>query len=114
MRQRILTIIVNNTDDLIMAKKPTKAESEHMGKVAAMGCIVCCNLSFGETPATIHHIGNGTMAKRASNYEVIPLCHFHHQGGNNGEAVHSGRKSFEKNFGTEKELLSQTLRWLNL
>ena len=97
-----------------MAKAATKAERDHMGKVASMGCIVCCNLGLGETPATIHHIGNGTMAKRASNYEVIPLCHFHHQGGNNGEAVHSGRKSFEDNFGTEQELLEQVNRWLSL
>ena len=92
----------------------TKAEKEHMSRVAGMGCIVCVNLGHGETPATIHHIGNGTMAKRASNYEVIPLCHFHHQGGNCGEAVHAGRKSFEANFGTEQELLEQTNMWLSL
>ncbi len=97
-----------------MAKTATKKEKEHMSRVAEMGCIVCVNLGLGETPATIHHIGNGTMAKRASNYEVIPLCHFHHQGGNIGEAVHSGRKSFETNFGTERELLEQTNMWLNL
>ena len=92
----------------------TKKEKEHLGKVASLGCIVCCNLGLGETPAEIHHIGNGTMSKRASNYEAIPLCHFHHLGGNIGEAVHSGRKSFEKNFGTEQELLNQTMRWLNV
>lgn len=34
--------------------------------------------------------------------------------GNCGEAVHAGRKSFEANFGTEQELLRQTLEWLNL
>lgn len=97
-----------------MAKSATKAEREHMGRVAEMGCIVCVNLGHGETPATIHHIGNGTMAKRASNYEVIPLCHEHHQGGNIGIAVHSGRKSFEANFGTEQELLNQVMEWLNV
>lgn len=92
----------------------TKAEKEHMSKVAEMGCIVCVNLGLGETPAEIHHIGNGTMAKRAPNLDVIPLCFRHHRGGNNGEAVHAGRKSFEANFGTEQELLKQVNRWLNV
>ena len=97
-----------------MAKTATAKEKKHLNKVASMGCIVCCNLGLGETPAEIHHISNGTMSKRASNYETIPLCHFHHRTGNNGEAVHSGRKSFEKNFGTEQELLEQVNRWLSL
>ena len=112
--QQILTIIVNNTDDLIMAKKPTKAESDHMCNVAAMGCIACVNIGHGETPAEIHHIGNGAMGKRADNYSVIPLCHSHHRTGGHGVAVHAGRETFEKNFGTEQELLAQTLSWLNL
>lgn len=85
-----------------------KAEREHLNKVADLGCIVCRNLGYYGTPAEIHHIGNGTMSKRASNYEVIPLCYIHHRTGNNGVAVHSGRKAFEANFGTEKELLKQT------
>jgi len=91
-----------------------KAEKEHLNKVADLGCIVCRNLGFYGTPAEIHHIGNGTMAKRASNYEVIPLCHIHHRTGNNGVAVHSGRKAFEANFGTEKELLKQVKGLLNV
>ena len=114
MRQRILTIIVNNTDDLIMAKKPTKAESEHMGKVAAMGCIVCAELGHGETPAEIHHIGNNSMGKRADNYSVIALCPIHHRNGGHGVAVHAGRETFENNFGTEQYLLKQTMQWLGL
>lgn len=90
-----------------MAKAATAKEKRHLNKVANIGCIVCLNLGLGETPAEIHHIGNGTMAKRASNYESIPLCHIHHRTGNSGVAVHSGRKSFESNFGTEQELLEQ-------
>lgn len=84
-----------------------KAERDYLNRVASIGCIVCCNLDLGETPSEIHHIGNGAMAKRASNYEIIPLCHIHHRTGDNGVAVHSGRKSFEANFGTEQELLEQ-------
>ena len=97
-----------------MPNKATKAERKHMDKVAQLGCIVCYNLGYDDTPAEIHHIGNGTMSKRASNYEVIPLCHIHHRTGGYGVAVHSGRKAFEANFGTEQELLSQTLEALNV
>jgi len=59
-----------------MAKSATKAERQHMDKVAQLGCIVCTNLGYYDSPAEIHHIGNGTMSKRASNLEVIPLCPF--------------------------------------
>ena len=106
--------IITNLEALKVAKKPTKAESNHMDKVASMGCLVCVNLGLGETPAEIHHIGNGTMGKRATNYETIPLCHIHHRTGGYGVSVHQGRVQWESNFGTEQELLEQTLRWINL
>ena len=95
-----------------MAKAPTKAESKHMGKVVALGCIVCLNNGYYDTPAEIHHIGNGTMGKRASNYETIPLCPIHHRNGGYGIAVHSGRVKWESTFGTEQDLLNQVMEIL--
>lgn len=86
-----------------------KAEREHLNRVAEIGCIACINAGYGPTPAEIHHIGNGAMGKRASNFEVIPLCHNHHRTGGYGVAVHAGRKSWEDNFGTERELLEQVM-----
>lgn len=91
-----------------------KAESDHIAKVVSMGCIVCVNLEYGETPAVPHHIGNSSMGMKATNYEVIPLCPWHHNQGGCGQAVHSGRKSFEAKYGTEQELLKQTLEWMGL
>ena len=91
----------------------TKAERDHMGAVAALGCVVCRNLGFGETPAEVHHIGNGTLGKKASNFETIPLCETHHRNGGHGVAVHAGRKTFEARYGTERELLEQTRRELD-
>lgn len=85
----------------------TKDEKSHLDSVSAIGCIVCRNLGHYWTPAAIHHIGNSTMGKRASNFEVIPLCPYHHQYGPIGHAVHAGRKSFEANHGTERDLLEQ-------
>lgn len=83
-----------------------KAEKEHLQKVAELGCVACERIGFSGSPAEIHHIGNGAMGKRASNFEVIPLCPTHHRTGGYGVAVHAGRKEWEKNFGTEKELLN--------
>ena len=94
--------------------KPTAAESSYIARVVAAGCIVCRNLGYGETPAEAHHIGNGTMGKRASNYEVIALCPSHHRHGGHGVAVHAGRQAFEARYGTEQELLEQTRRELGL
>ena len=91
----------------------TKAERAHMGRVAALSCVVCRNNGIDGSPAEVHHIGNGTMGKRSSNYEVIPLCHAHHRTGGHGVAVHAGRKAFERLNGTEKALLEQTLRDLD-
>lgn len=91
----------------------TKAERDHMNRVAALFCVACRNAGLGDSPAELHHIGNGTMGKRASNHEVIPLCPNHHRLGGHGVAVHAGRKAFEANFGTERNLLAQTLREIN-
>lgn len=90
----------------------TKADSDHLGIVAASGCIACRN-EFGlHSEAECHHIGNGTMGKRSSHREAIALCPMHHRLGCIGVAIHSGRKSFEANFGAERELLAQTLELL--
>ena len=106
-----LPTIITNLEGLKMA---TKKERAHMDLVASMGCCVCVNLEWGETPAEIHHIGNGTMGKRSNNYSVIPLCHVHLSTGGYGVAIQSGREAWEANFGTEQELLEQTMAWLNL
>ncbi len=86
-----------------------KSESDHISRVVALGCIVCRKNGYMDTPAEAHHIGNGTMGKKASNFEVIGLCPFHHRIGGHGNAVHAGRKAFESKFGTEKELLDEVM-----
>lgn len=85
-----------------------KAERLHLSRVANLGCIVCSNLGYEDSPAEIHHVltGCGT-GQRASNYDTIPLCPIHHRHGGNGTAIHAGQKSFERNFGSEVDLLLQ-------
>lgn len=84
---------------------PTKAEKEHFGRLARLGCILCIRLGYGDgTPAEIHHI---RRAGKRSNAPVIPLCPIHHRG---NEGIHGmGRKAFERIYGlTEEDLLLHT------
>jgi hypothetical protein len=101
-----------------MSKKrthKTKDEQQHLDRVAALGCIVCRKLNYGETPAEIHHIRAGSGAgQRADHHCVIPLCATHHRTGGHGVAIHAGQRTWEAKFGTEEELLTQTLYELGL
>jgi len=92
----------------------TKAERKHMDRVAGLGCVVCRNQMYGASPATIHHIREGQgMSQRAANYLVIPLCKLHHQDGGAGVAFHADRKAFERLYGSELDLLAQTIQELS-
>ena len=85
-----------------------QAERKHLTAVAELGCIVCYNMGYPDSPACIHHIRAGQgMSQRASHYETIPLCPTHHQHGGHGVAIHAGQKAWELKFGTERELLEQ-------
>lgn len=85
-----------------MKKQPTKADKNRWDKLRQIGCIIC------RRPPEIHHITNGTMGKKSSHQETIPLCFNHHSAQTplpHGHAVHKGTKSFEERFGTQRELL---------
>ena len=88
----------------------TKKEKEHMRKVAEMGCIACRKLGYYGTPAELHHIKKGVYGKKSSNFEVIPLCPYHHR--NSDESYHMNPIWFTEKFGTQTELLNEVLEWL--
>lgn len=92
----------------------TKDERAHLAIVAAQGCIICRLMGFYDSPAEIHHIRTGQGMKRASHFDVIPLCPAHHRTSEN--AIHyMGRKAWEKrNNVIELELLAQTNELLRL
>lgn len=78
-----------------------------MARVAALGCLIC------RRPAEVHHIRHQVGAgRRSSPYQTIPLCPEHHRHGNRGVAIHSGKVTWERKFGTELELLEQTRKLL--
>lgn len=84
-----------------------------MRRVAELGCIVCRNLGFGETPAHVHHIKEECGAgQRQSDFLTIPLCPQHHTEGGRGVAFHAGFREFERLYGTEIDLLAMTLEAL--
>ncbi|ECC1660270.1 DUF968 domain-containing protein [Salmonella enterica subsp. salamae] len=88
----------------------TKTDRIWISRVAALGCIVCKNLGFGETPAEIHHVRTGQGAgQRADHRKTIPLCHQHHRVGGHGVAIHAGKKTWEQKYGSETELLIQVV-----
>jgi len=84
-----------------MPKSVTAKEKAYMGRVAALGCIVC------DSPAQVHHIREGQgMAQRASNYLTIPLCPEHHSG---GFSIHKSPRQFTDIYGSELDLLAETI-----
>jgi len=77
----------------------TATEKRHLGRVAALGCIVCshCNGIHG-SPAIVHHIRSGQGKMRAPHMMTLPLCPEHHQF--SGIGVHDmGRAEFERMYG---------------
>jgi hypothetical protein len=86
-----------------MVKKATMKEKRHMADVASIGCIICGG------PAQVHHCETH-MGGGRDHLQVIPLCVGHHTSGGYGVALHAGKKAFERNHGTEQDLLSETAR----
>ncbi len=84
-----------------------KQHKLHMDRVARLGCIICM------APAQVHHITTGSgMARKNNDGMVLPLDIRHHTGGGYGVAVHAGVRQWEKNFGTQFELLEKVFKRL--
>ena len=85
----------------------SKRERDHLGRVAALGCLLC-----GQ-PAQVHHLRAGQgMGQRASHFLTVPLCSDHHTDGGEGVAFHASPRQFEALYGTELDLLARTIERL--
>lgn len=90
-------------------KSKTISERRHMGLVASLGCVVCRNMGYGESPAQLHHIrSRAGLGQRSSHTEVIPLCPAHHMA-SYPTGFHASPKRWQAEHGTEDELLAQVL-----
>ena len=88
-----------------MPTRKSKEEKDYHNKVAQLTCMARgCN----STEVMVHHKTGAGMALRSSHYDVMPLCHYHHQGGNFGECVHNGTKTFERKYGSQRAMVRLT------
>lgn len=78
----------------------TKAEKRHMGRVAALGCIIC------GAAATIHHCGT-YMGGGRHHMRVLPLCWGHHLGPEGIDGKKMGKRIWEEKYGSELDLLAK-------
>lgn len=86
----------------------TRKASEHMDRVAGIGCILCRELGRDYVPATVHHIGD---TSDRSDFLTIPLCPEHHQGATGYHGL--GEREFNRRYKTsETKLLAKTIERL--
>ena len=90
----------------------TKAEKAWMDAVASLGCIVCRMNGMGYVPCAIHHLLSG--GRRMGHLFTIGLCDpGHHKGApsDSGQVSrHPNKRAFERQYGTEADLLERTRR----
>lgn len=82
--------------------------SSYIASVARLGCAICVQLGYPDTPAEVHHARTGVGAgRRAPDDMVIPLCPEHHRGNTGLHGM--GRKAFERKYRvTELDLVDET------
>lgn len=85
----------------------TKSEKEFMARVRRLGCLACRHDTGQWVAPALHHIRQDYGKKRASNWEVLPLCEGHHQGLLDGTklAFHRASRTWCARYGTEVQLL---------
>lgn len=94
-------------------KRASTAESDHMGRVKRLACVLCDAIGLQqESPTDVHHLREGQGgAQRASHWLTVALCHDGcHQG---PHGIHGDRARLRQANCTELELLAWTLEALN-
>jgi len=87
------------------------AGKRYMGRVAALGCLLCLRLGYGEHAAEVHHIRTGQGAsQRAADFLTVPLCQACHRG---SHGIHGDRARLRQAKVTEMDLLAGTIAALS-
>lgn len=95
--------------------KITSAQRAYLGRVAAIGCVLCRHLGMQQASVTqVHHIKEGQgLSQRAEHWLTVPLCYDHHLGPNGLHGL--GTKGFYTRYKLDElDLLAFTIEWLNL
>lgn len=77
-----------------------------MGLVAQVPCVVCAQIGRPDSPVVVHHMRDNNLGKRKSDHLTIALCPEHHVG---SYSIHRAREQFERQFGSELELMAATI-----
>jgi hypothetical protein len=89
-----------------------RVEAFYMGRVAALGCVVCRRIFNVYTPAEVHHVAEGSGLR--SSFSVAPLCPVHHDEARAGTGFHGmGTEAFCKAFRVPGESEYGLLVWVN-
>jgi hypothetical protein len=78
-----------------------------MGRVAALGCVLCKRLGYGHSASEVHHLRTGIgKAQKASDFLTIALCPTCHDGQG---GFHKGQELLRVAGVTELDLLADTI-----
>lgn len=95
-------------------------DKKHRDKVGALPCIACLKDNKNQQSASeIHHEWGQGAGLKASDRLTFALCNFNHtgsftNGGTKGLTIHTNLEAFEKNYGTQKQLIKETYQQLGL
>ena len=65
-----------------------------MAQVAALGCVICRQEMGVYSPASVHHVAEGSGHR--SDWATVGLCHEHHQGATGLHGM--GTKAFIRRY----------------
>ena len=87
----------------LKSERPSRQEimsgKLHMAKVAQLACVIC-----GRWHVEVHHVFHGRFgSRRASDFEVIPLCTAHHRIG--PDAIHTDKAGWAEKYGNDFDFL---------
>ena len=92
------------------AAKPERGTARakaHLEAVKGLPCVICARPG----PSDAHHVFHGRYgARKASDFEVIPLCRNHHQG---PDGIHTNKTLWADRYGFDHEFLSVVADMLN-
>jgi len=102
---------VSNLTGLPPRQKPQKPPPAggHMAWVKTLPCCVCGRAG----PSDAHHVIHDRYGtRRASDWEVVPLCREHHLGGTS--AIHTGKETWREHHGPDWSYLPAVLELAGL
>jgi len=85
--------------------------AKHKELILSLGCILDDMTCRGAIVPHHPRFAAG-LAQKSSDWLRVPLCFYHHTGGNIGQAIHSGRQTFELNYASEPDMLALTIERL--